>query len=150
MKHPDGETVAKTPGTLMVEGASPFLENSENASIVIISTTAALEKFIGAGSYNAMKAALLNYSGALSQDLGPKGIRVNVVVPGPTRTKMTERPGYSEEDYNAAYGNYPLGRMAEAREIAEVVVFLASDESSFCTGGDFVVDGGVTVGKPRA
>ena len=49
----------------------------------MISTTAALEKFISAGPYNAMKAALLNYSGALSQDLAPKGIRVNAVSPGP-------------------------------------------------------------------
>ncbi len=49
----------------------------------------------------------------------------------------------------AGYGGYPLGRMADASEIAEVVVFLASDEASFCTGADYVVDGGVLVGKPR-
>ena len=63
---------------------------------------------------------------------------------------MTERKGWSDEDYDRAYGGYPLGRMAAAEEIAEVVVFLASDESSFCTGGDFVVDGGITIGKPRS
>jgi 3alpha(or 20beta)-hydroxysteroid dehydrogenase len=82
-------------------------------------------------------------------ELGPKGIRVNVVVPGPTKTKMTERKGWTDDQYNEAYGGYPLGRMAEAREVAEVVLFLASDESSFCTGADYVVDGGVLVGKPR-
>ena len=63
---------------------------------------------------------------------------------------MTERPGWSDEDYNAAYGGYPLGRMGSAGEVADLVVFLASEESSFCTGGDFVVDGGVSIGKPRA
>src|SRR5262249_30303829 len=66
-----------------VEAAMPFLTKSKNGNIVFISTTAALEKFIAAGPYNAMKAALLNYSGALSQDLAPKGIRVNAVSPGP-------------------------------------------------------------------
>ena len=69
-------------GTIrLVEGAMEYLLNSENASVLIISTTAALEKFIGAGAYNAMKAALLNYSGALAQDLGPKGIRHFMVWP---------------------------------------------------------------------
>ena len=82
-------------------------------------------------------------------ELGPLGIRVNSVIPGPTKTKMTERPGWTDEDYDRAYKGYPLGRMAEAREVAEVILFLASDAGSFCTGGDYTVDGGVTIGKPR-
>ena len=114
------------------------------------SSVQGLEGREGMSAYTASKFAIRGLTKTAAIELGPKGIRVNVVVPGPTRTKMTERPGFSEEDYNAAYGNYPLGRMADAREIAEVVLFLASDESSFCTGGDFVVDGGITVGKPRA
>jgi len=71
------------------------------------------------------------------------------VVPGPTRTTMTQRKGWTDADYDAAYGLYPLGRMAAAAEIAALCLFLASDESSFCTGADFVADGGVTAGKPR-
>ncbi|MBP1687675.1 MAG: family oxidoreductase, partial [Deltaproteobacteria bacterium] len=51
--------------------------------------------------------------------------------------------------YDRAYGKYPLGRMAAAAEIAQVVLFLASDEASFCTGADYVVDAGVSAGKPR-
>ena len=47
------------------------------------------------------------------------------------------------------YGEYPLGRMANADEVARMVLFLASDQSSFCTGGDYVVDGGTLAGKPR-
>jgi 3alpha(or 20beta)-hydroxysteroid dehydrogenase len=62
---------------------------------------------------------------------------------------MTARKGWTDADYDAAYGLYPLGRMASAEEIATVCVFLASDEASFCTGADFVVDGGITAGKPR-
>ncbi|MEZ5599427.1 MAG: SDR family oxidoreductase, partial [Pseudomonadales bacterium] len=67
----------------LVEAGLPHLEKSGNASILMISTTAALEKFIRAGAYNSMKAALLQYSGALSQDLGAKNIRVNAISPGP-------------------------------------------------------------------
>jgi 3alpha(or 20beta)-hydroxysteroid dehydrogenase len=82
-------------------------------------------------------------------ELGVHGIRVNAVIPGPTRTAMTERKGWSDEDYDAVYGGYPLGRMGRPDEVAAVCLFLASDESSFCTGADFVADGGVLAGKPR-
>ena len=63
---------------------------------------------------------------------------------------MTARKGWTDDDYDAAYRPYPLGRMAAAAEIAQMCLFLASDAASFCTGGDFVVDGGITAGKPRA
>ena len=71
------------------------------------------------------------------------------MVPGPTKTKMIERPGWADEDYDRMYGKYPLSRMANAEEVARMVLFLASDQSSFCTGGDYVVDGGTLAGKPR-
>ena len=94
--------------------------------------------------------AVRGFSKTAAIELGPDRIRVNTLFPGPTRTKMTERRGWSDADYDRAYAGYPLGRMAQAEEIARVALFLASDESSFCTGGEFVADGGVTAGKPRA
>jgi 3alpha(or 20beta)-hydroxysteroid dehydrogenase len=118
-------------------------------SIVNFSSPQGLEGRWGVPAYTASKFAVRGLTKTAAIELGPLGIRVNTVVPGPTRTAMTERPGWSESDYDAAYGLYPLGRMAAPAEIAAACVFLASDEASYCTGTDLVVDGGVTAGKPR-
>lgn len=118
-------------------------------SIVNFSSVQGLEGRENMSAYASSKFGVRGLSKTAAIELGPRGIRVNVVVPGPTKTKMTERKGWTDEQYDEAYGGYPLGRMGNATEIADVVVFLASDESSFCTGADYVVDGGVLVGKPR-
>lgn len=125
------------------------MEAQGSGSIVNFSSVQGLEGREGMSAYAASKFGIRGLSKTAAIELGPKGIRVNVVIPGPTRTKMTERKGWTDEQYDEAYRGYPLGRMAEAGEIADVVLFLASDESSFCTGADYVVDGGVLVGKPR-
>jgi 3-oxoacyl-[acyl-carrier protein] reductase len=135
-------------GTVRLVTASlPFLEKSKNGNVIVISTTAALEKFIAAGAYNAMKAALLNYAGALSQDLAPKGIRVNAVSPGPImieggawdriKTHMTPF-------YEGTLAQIPLGRMGTAEEVAATVAMLVSPRCGFTTGTNVVVDGGIT------
>jgi len=118
-------------------------------SIVNFSSPQGLEGRWGVPAYTASKFAVRGLTKTAAIELGPYGIRVNAVVPGPTRTAMTERPGWSEADYRAAYGLYPLGRMASPEEVAAACLFLACDESSYCTGSDLVVDGGVTAGKPR-
>lgn len=135
---------------LGIRAAMAGMEARGGGSIVNFSSVQGMEGRENMSAYAASKFGVRGLSKAAAIELGPKGIRVNVVVPGPTKTKMTEREGWSDADYDAAYGGYPLGRMADAREVAEVVLFLASDESSFCTGADYVVDGGVLVGKPRS
>jgi 3-oxoacyl-[acyl-carrier protein] reductase len=130
-----------------VEAALPFLEKSRNGNVIVMSTTAALEKFISAGPYNAMKAALLNYSGALSQDLAPKGIRVNAVSPGPIYVdggswafiKKNMTPFYE-----STLAQIPLGRMGRPEEVAATVAMLVSPRCGFTTGTNVVVDGGIT------
>jgi len=130
-----------------VEASLPYLSKSKNGNIVMISTTAALEKFISAGPYNAMKAALLNYSGALSQDLAAKGIRVNAVSPGPI---MIEGGAWDmikkgmAPFYEATLAQVPMGRMGTADEVAAQVVFLTSPRSGFTTSTNVVIDGGIT------
>ena len=129
------------------EVAVPLLENSDNASIVMISSTAALEKFMAASAYNALKAAVIQYAGALAQDIGPKGIRVNSICPGPVfieggawdRIKQHMTPLYE-----ATVAEIPVGRMGSAEEIAAQVALLASPLGAFTTGANFVLDGGFT------
>lgn len=131
----------------LVTGAMPYLEKSKNGNVIIISTTAALEKFIAAGSYNAMKAALLNYSGALSQDLAPKGIRVNAVSPGPimvTGGSWDRIKTHMKPFYEATLAQIPLGRMGAPEEVAATVAMLVSPRCGFTTGTNVVVDGGIT------
>lgn len=131
----------------LVEASMEHLEASDNASIVLISTTAALEKFIQAGPYNALKAAVLQYSGALSQDLAPKGIRVNAVSPGPIFIEEGSWDNIKQHMtafYDATVADIPMGRMGTADEVAAQVALLASPRASFTTGTNVVIDGGLT------
>ena len=73
-----------------------------------------------------------------------EGIRVNALCPGPLHTEMLMKFLDTEEKRQRRLVHIPMGRFGEAAEIAEAALFLASDESSFITGTDFVVDGGIT------
>ena len=131
----------------MVEGSMEHLEKSDNASVILISTTAALEKFMQAGPYNALKAALLNYNGALAQDLAPKGIRVNAISPGPIFIEggsWDQIKQHMTAFYDATVADIPMGRMGSADEVAAQAVFLASPLAGFTTGTNVVIDGGLT------
>lgn len=123
------------------------MKRAGGGSIVNFSSVQGLEGRAGFGLYSATKFGIRGLTRTAALELGAHGIRVNNVIPGPTRTKMTERAGWSDEDYERAYASTPIGRMARPEEIAEMVAFLASPRSSYCTGADFVVDGGVLAGK---
>lgn len=118
-------------------------------SIINVSSPQGFEGRVGMGAYTASKFAVRGLTRTAAMELGRRGIRVNTLVPGAVRTVMTERPGWTDSQYDEAYGIYPLARMGRLEEISALAVFLASDESSFCTGGDFVVDGGILAGKPQ-
>jgi 3-oxoacyl-[acyl-carrier protein] reductase len=129
-----------------VEAATPHLAK-DGGSIIMISTTAALEKFMAAGPYNALKAALIQYSGALSQDLAGKGIRVNAISPGPIFIEGGAWDNIKQHMtpfYEATLADIPLGRMGTAEEVAAQVALLASPRGGFTTGTNVVIDGGLT------
>lgn len=93
-------------------------------------------------AYASTKSALLAMSKAAVGELGPLGIRVNMIHPGGVATDMGAPDGETPESYDRA----PLGRIGQPREIAAVAAFLASDDSSYCSGAEILVDGGWTVG----
>ena len=134
---------------LGIRAVAPGMASRGGGAIVNLSSPQGFEGREGMAAYTASKFGVRGLTRVAAIELGPMGIRVNAVVPGPTKTAMTTRKGWSDEDYAAAYGGYPLGRMADADEVATVCAFLASDDAAFCTGADFVVDGGVLAGKPR-
>jgi 3-oxoacyl-[acyl-carrier protein] reductase len=130
-----------------VEAVIPHMELRGGGSIVMISTTAAVETFMAPQSYNAMKAALITYAKQLSQAHGEKGIRVNSVSPGPIyfdggawdMIKIS-----NERFYDKTEKTHALGRLGTPEEVAKAVVFLSSSGASWITGVNLVVDGGYT------
>ena len=130
-----------------VNTATPALVASDAASVTFISSTAAVETFIGPTSYNAIKAALLTHSNGLSQALAGKGIRVNTVSPGPILIEGGSWDMIKQHNtamYEGTLAQIPTGRMGSAQEVADAVAFLASPRSGFTTGVNLVVDGGFT------
>jgi NAD(P)-dependent dehydrogenase (short-subunit alcohol dehydrogenase family) len=129
------------------EALMPHLEKSGSGSIVIISSTNALETFGVPQAYNAMKAALITYSKQLSQHVGKKGVRVNAVSPGPIyfdggAWELVK--GTMPKLYDWAIKQIPTGRMGSPEEIARVVAFVASPAGSLITGSNIVADNGFT------
>ena len=130
-----------------IETLQPRLEASHAAAVVLIASTAGLETFIVPQPYNALKGALIVYSGQLSQAFGPLGIRVNCVSPGPIKFaggnwEMIQ--GAMPELHDATAAQFALGRWGAPEDVAKAVVFLASPASGFTTGTNLVVDGGYT------
>ena len=129
------------------EVLEPHLETSGAGAIVITASTAGLETFIVPQGYNALKGALIVYSGQLSQALGPKGIRVNAVSPGPIKFEggnWEAIKGLMPELHDATEAQFALGRWGGPDEVARTIVFLASPASSYTTGTNVVIDGGYT------
>jgi len=91
-------------------------------------------------AYSAAKASVIGMTRALAKEVGPSGIRVNCIAPGVIDTDMNS--GYSKEDMAALSADTPLGRIGTPKEIAELMVFLASDKASFITGQTITADGG--------
>jgi NAD(P)-dependent dehydrogenase (short-subunit alcohol dehydrogenase family) len=92
--------------------------------------------------YSATKAAVRNFARSWAQDLRGTGIRVNVLSPGPTRTDLA-LDVVGEEAFEAMGATTPIGRLGEPAETAAAAAFLASDDSSFMTGSEMFVDGGL-------
>lgn len=130
----------KAPYFLVAELA-PLMAKSGKGAVVNVSTMVADYGVSGMSLYGSSKAAINLLTKSWAAEYGPSGVRVNAVSPGPTRTRGTEAMGEGLEQLAA---QAPAGRPAAADEIAEAIVFLATDRSSFIHGAKLAVDGGRT------
>ncbi|MEM7097360.1 MAG: SDR family oxidoreductase [Pseudomonadota bacterium] len=120
---------------------APALMASGNGSIVNISSLAGMRGASGAISYGASKWAVRGMTKAASIELARKGVRVNSIHPGLIETPMAGELGPGQDRIAK---RTPLGRIAAAEEVANMALFLASDESSYSTGSEFLIDGGLS------
>ncbi|MBI2705983.1 MAG: glucose 1-dehydrogenase [Actinobacteria bacterium] len=137
---------------LGMKAATSALRDAGGGSIVNISSTSGLGGTPGTAAYVASKFAVRGLTKAAAIDLGPYGIRVNSVHPGSIDTPMIRTIGGEIDDdlpteaFDRFVDRLPIKRLGTPDDVAQLVLFLASDESSYCTGAEFVVDGGQTTG----
>lgn len=127
-----------------VQKLLPLLRNP--ASILLTSSTVAQQGMAGMSVYSATKAAVRSLARSLSAELIGRGVRVNSISPGPIETPIFGKLGLPSETVGQMAeqikSGVPAGRFGQADEIARLAVFLASDESSYIVGEDFLIDGG--------
>jgi NAD(P)-dependent dehydrogenase (short-subunit alcohol dehydrogenase family) len=135
-------------GFFLTQQFLPLIRKSgRGGSIVFTSSAAGLTGSYTTPLYSLTKAGVIGFVKSLAAHLAPEGIRVNAVCPGPVRTPMLagfmQKGADATDEVAKLYSSrVPLGRVAEAEEIAQAVVFLASDEASYITGVPLPVDGG--------
>ncbi len=123
------------------------IESGRSASIVNLASTAGLLGLPNRAAYVASKHGVVGLTKQMAVELGAQRIRVNAVAPGVVRTAMTEQYFGDPAMAQVVIDAHPLGRWAEPHEIAEAILFLASEASGFTTGAVLPVDGGFTAGK---
>ena len=142
---------------LFMRAAIPAMKESGGGSIINIASVAGKVTIPGGAAYCATKAALIHLSKQVANDFGSDGVRCNVVCPGLFSTNMNEEEiGTLAKEYGVdadtfiteAYSDIPAGKPAKPEKIYGLISYLASDESSYMTGAELVIDGGLTTVDP--
>lgn len=128
---------------LGIRAAVPALKSSNGGAIAVTASTSGVGGDPNMWAYNTSKAAVINLVRAAALDLGPIGIRINAVAPGPTETAMTGRILDHHEIYEGLRRRTALQRWAKPEEVAEVMSFLVSPAASIVTGALIPADGGI-------
>ncbi len=129
---------------LGIRHAAPRLAESGGGAIVVVASTSGVRADPERFAYNASKAAAINLARAAALDWAVRGVRVNVLAPGPTLTSIIQGGRVTPEHLAELTRNIPLQRMGTPAEQAEAICFLASPAASFITGAVLMCDGGVT------
>lgn len=129
---------------LGIRHAAPRMADQGGGSIVVIASTSGVRADPERFAYNASKAAAINLARAAALDWGVRGVRVNVMAPGPTMTSILQGGKVTPEHLAELTRNIPLQRMGTPEEQAEAICFLASPAASFITGAVLMCDGGIT------
>lgn len=123
--------------------AAKIMFKQRSGSIINISSVVGITGNIGQSNYAASKAGVIGFTKAVARELAPRGVRVNAVAPGFIATAMTEV--IPEEAKKAMLQNIPMGKFGEPEDVANVVLFLASDEAKYITGQVISVNGGMAM-----
>jgi len=134
-------TNLKGPYNLCMQFGKLMLK-AQKGSIVNVASTAGITPAMGLGLYSVSKAALIMMTKVFASEWGSAGIRVNAVCPGVVKTKFSKAIWSSDVILKEVTKTTPMGRIAESEEVADAVLFFASDASGFITGQTIVVDGG--------
>lgn len=129
-----------------MRAAIPALRAAGGGSIINTSSINGFIGLAGTTAYGASKFAVRGMTRTAALELGHENIRVNAVCPGTIDTAMVSSPEFENVDKDAYFADQPVPRIGRPEEVAGMMVFLASEESSFCTGAEFVVDGGALAG----
>jgi len=124
----------------------PAMAEAGGGSIINVASTAGLEGVAGLVGYVSSKFAIRGMTKTAALELGRFGIRVNAICPGGMDTPMGRGDDFEKVDTANVFASLPIARIGQPDEVANLAVFLASNESSYCTGADFVIDGGMLAG----
>ncbi len=122
------------------------MQDAGGGSIINIASIDGLIGMYGAIAYCASKFAVRGMTKVAALDLGKYGIRVNSIHPGGVQTKILDDTGLTQDQAVEAFKAMPLGRIGQPEEMATLAAYLASDDSSYSTGSEFIADGGLTAG----
>ncbi len=126
--------------------AIPAMLDSGGGSIVNIASGSGIQGAGRSTAYGVTKAGVIHLTTMASEQYAPQGIRVNTVSPGPVDTPQFRGSAQSTAKFEANEANHPMGRLAQPDEITNALLFLASDEASYVSGENLVVDGGQIAG----
>jgi NAD(P)-dependent dehydrogenase (short-subunit alcohol dehydrogenase family) len=132
----------------LCQAVIPAMIQRGSGAVINVASDSAFDVIPGEGAYGISKVAVVKLTAYLAKELSGTGVSVNALAPGWVRTRLTEPFRQDAEGFSEALKGVPVGRVAEAHEIAAVALFLASDQSTYVNGHCLIADGGRIAGNP--